>query len=34
VKCGYQIDFTLVRMQKGKGEDYEDEAQLVLDDWR
>ena len=34
VKCGYQIDFTMVRMQKGKGEDYEDESQLVLDDWR
>jgi hypothetical protein len=34
VKCGYQIDFTLVRMHKGKGRDYEDEAHLVLDDWR
>ncbi len=34
VKCGYQVDFTMVRMQKGKGEDYEDESQLVLDDWR
>jgi GNAT superfamily N-acetyltransferase len=34
VKCGYQIDFTMVRMQKGRGEDYEDESQLVLDDWR
>jgi ribosomal protein S18 acetylase RimI-like enzyme len=34
VKCGYQIDVTLLRMQKGRGEDYEDESQLVLDDWR
>jgi predicted N-acetyltransferase YhbS len=34
VKCGYQIDSTLVRMEKGKGRDYEDEAHLVLDDWR
>jgi predicted N-acetyltransferase YhbS len=34
VRCGYQVDFTMVRMQKGKGEDYEDGAQLVLDDWR
>ena len=34
VKCGYQIDFTMVRMQRGKLEDYEDPAHLVLDDWR
>jgi predicted N-acetyltransferase YhbS len=34
VRCGYQIDFTMVRMQKGKPEDYEDPADLVLDDWR
>jgi ribosomal protein S18 acetylase RimI-like enzyme len=34
VKCGYQVDFTMVRMQKGKPEDYEDPADLVLDDWR
>jgi predicted N-acetyltransferase YhbS len=34
VKCGYQIDFTMVRMQKGKPEDYEDPADLLLDDWR
>jgi predicted N-acetyltransferase YhbS len=34
VRCGYQIDSTMVRMEKGKGEDYEDEAHLVLDDWR
>jgi predicted N-acetyltransferase YhbS len=34
VRCGYQIDFTMVRMQKGKLEDYEDSAGLVLDDWR
>jgi ribosomal protein S18 acetylase RimI-like enzyme len=33
-KCGYQVDFTMVRMQKGKPEDYEDAADLVLDDWR
>jgi N-acetylglutamate synthase-like GNAT family acetyltransferase len=34
VRCGYQIDSTMVRMEKGKGEDYEDEGHLVLDDWR
>jgi ribosomal protein S18 acetylase RimI-like enzyme len=34
VKCGYQVDFTMVRMQKGKPEDYEDPADLLLDDWR
>jgi hypothetical protein len=34
VKCGYGVDFTMVRLQKGKPEDYEDAADLVLDDWR
>jgi GNAT superfamily N-acetyltransferase len=34
VRCGYQTDFTMVRMQKGKQEDYEDPTHLVLDDWR
>jgi N-acetylglutamate synthase-like GNAT family acetyltransferase len=34
VKCGYQVDFTMVRMQKGKPEDFEDPADLLLDDWR
>jgi GNAT superfamily N-acetyltransferase len=34
VKCGYQIDMTMVRMQRGKQEDYEDPTHLVLDDWR
>jgi len=34
VQCGYQIDFTMVRMQRGKAEDYEDPTDLVLDDWR
>ena len=34
VECGYQIDFTMVRMQRGKQEDYEDPTHLVLDDWR
>ena len=28
VKCGYQVDLTMVRMQKGKPEDYEDPADL------
>ena len=32
--AGYQIDFTMVRMQSGKQEDYEDPTHLVLDDWR
>ena len=34
VRCGYQIEFTMVRMQRGKQEDYEDPTHLVLDDWR
>jgi predicted N-acetyltransferase YhbS len=34
IQCGYQIDFTMVRMQRGKQEDYEDPSDLVLDDWR
>lgn len=34
LRCGYQIEFTLIRMQKGKQEDYEDPSHLVLDDWR
>ncbi len=34
VQCGYQVDFTMVRMQRGKQEDYEDPTHLVLDDWR
>src|SRR5436309_4172296 len=34
VRCGYQVDFTMLRMQKGKQEDYEDPTHLVLDDWR
>jgi hypothetical protein len=31
---GYRIDFTMVRMKRGKQEDAEDPASLVLDDWR
>ncbi|MBI2202472.1 MAG: GNAT family N-acetyltransferase [Candidatus Rokubacteria bacterium] len=34
VRCGYQVDITMVRMQRGKQEDYEDPTHLVLDDWR
>jgi predicted N-acetyltransferase YhbS len=34
VKCGYQVDFTMVRMEKGKPEDNGDSADLLLDDWR
>jgi predicted N-acetyltransferase YhbS len=34
LRCGYQVDFTMLRMQKGKQEDYEDPTHLVLDDWR
>jgi predicted N-acetyltransferase YhbS len=34
IRCGYRIDFTLVRMQRGRQEDYEDPDHLVLDDWR
>ena len=34
VRCGYQVDVTMVRMQRGKQEDYEDPTHLVLDDWR
>lgn len=31
---GYGIDFTMVRMKRGKLEDYERQSDLVLDDWR
>ena len=34
LRCGYQVDFTMARMQHGKPEDYEDAGHLVLDDWR
>ncbi len=34
LRWGYQVDFTMVRMQRGKQEDYEDPSHLVLDDWR
>jgi predicted N-acetyltransferase YhbS len=34
LRGGYQVDFTMVRMQRGKQEDYEDPNHLVLDDWR
>src|SRR2546426_978654 len=34
VQCGYQIDFTMIRMQRGRQEDYEAPTHLVLDDWR
>ncbi|PYM94279.1 MAG: hypothetical protein DME04_08375 [Candidatus Rokuibacteriota bacterium] len=34
VQCGYQVDFTMIRMQRGKQEEYENPADLVLDDWR
>jgi len=31
---GYRVDFTMVRMKRGRQEDYEDPADFVLDDWR
>ena len=31
---GYHVDFTMVRMKRGKQEEYEDGSDLVLDDWR
>jgi ribosomal protein S18 acetylase RimI-like enzyme len=34
VRLGYQVDFSMVRMQRGRQEDYEDPTHLVLDDWR
>jgi GNAT superfamily N-acetyltransferase len=34
VERGYQIDFTMVRMKRGRQEDYEDPSDYVLDDWR
>ena len=34
LRAGYQVDFTMARMQRGKPEDYEDGNHLVLDDWR
>lgn len=34
LRGGYQVDFTMLRLQRGKQEDYEDPSHLVLDDWR
>jgi ribosomal protein S18 acetylase RimI-like enzyme len=34
IERGYHLDFTMVRMKRGKQEDYEDASDLVLDDWR
>ena len=34
IRAGYHIEFTMVRLQRGKQEDYEDPTHLVLDDWR
>ena len=34
LRAGYHIEFTMVRLQRGKQEDYEDPTHLVLDDWR
>jgi predicted N-acetyltransferase YhbS len=34
VERGYGIDFTMVRMKRGRQDDYEDAADFVLDDWR
>jgi N-acetylglutamate synthase-like GNAT family acetyltransferase len=34
VDRGYHVDFTMVRMKRGKPADEEDPADLVLDDWR
>jgi predicted N-acetyltransferase YhbS len=34
LRLGYQVDFTMVRLQRGRLEDYEDPNHLVLDDWR
>jgi GNAT superfamily N-acetyltransferase len=34
VSCGYRVDLSVVRMQRGRQEDYEDPTHLVLDDWR
>ncbi len=31
---GYRVDFTMLRMKRGKQEDYETGSDLVLDDWR
>jgi ribosomal protein S18 acetylase RimI-like enzyme len=34
VQRGYQVDFTMLRMKRGRQEEYEDPADFVLDDWR
>jgi predicted N-acetyltransferase YhbS len=34
VERGYGIDFTMVRMKRGRQDDYEHVADFVLDDWR
>jgi len=32
--AGYQMDMLMIRMKRGKHEDYEREEDFVLDDWR
>ena len=34
IERGYHVDFTMLRMKRGKQEDYENPADFVLDDWR
>ncbi|PYM05764.1 MAG: hypothetical protein DMD82_10230 [Candidatus Rokuibacteriota bacterium] len=34
IERGYKVDFTMLRMKRGKQEDYENPADFVLDDWR
>ena len=34
LESGYGIDFIMVRMKRGKNEDYENPEDFVLDDWR
>jgi GNAT superfamily N-acetyltransferase len=34
VERGYHIDFTMVRMKRGKLDTYENAGDLILDDWR
>jgi hypothetical protein len=31
---GYHVDMLMLRMKRGKNDDYEREEDFVLDDWR
>jgi hypothetical protein len=34
LSSGYHVDMLMLRMKRGKNDDYEREDDFVLDDWR